>query len=95
LLSELRLFRGESLQLWCDSKSAINIANNPVQHDRTKHVEIDHQFFINEQLNSGALNLNCVKSKEQLANYLTKRLGSKEYEIFCNKMGMTDIYRSS
>jgi hypothetical protein len=63
LLSELRLFRGEPLQLWCDSKSTINIANNPVQHDRTKHVEIN-RFFIKEKLNSGALNLNYVKSKE-------------------------------
>jgi hypothetical protein len=81
LLSELRLFRGESLQLWCDSKSAINIANNPVQHDHTKHVEID-RFFIKKKLNSGALNLNHVKSEEQLADCLTKGLDSKEYTIF-------------
>jgi hypothetical protein len=63
LLSELRLFRGEPLQLWCDSKSAINIVNNLVQHDRNKHVEIN-QFFIKEQLNLGALNLNYVKFEE-------------------------------
>jgi hypothetical protein len=30
LLSEVHLFRGESLQLLCDSKSAFNIANNSV-----------------------------------------------------------------
>jgi hypothetical protein len=77
LLSELRLFRGGPLQLWCDSKSAINIANNPVQHDRTKHVEIDW-FFIKEQLNSRALNLNYVKSEEQLTDCLTKGLRSNE-----------------
>ena len=51
LLAELRLFKGEPLQMWCDNKSAINIANKPVQHDRTKHVEID-RFFIKDQLNS-------------------------------------------
>jgi hypothetical protein len=71
MLSELRLFRGDSLQLWCDNKSAINIANNPVQHDRTKHVEID-RFFIKEQLNRGVLTLSYVKSQEQLADCLTK-----------------------
>jgi len=48
LLSELKL--GEVyLKLWCDNKAAINIANNSVQHDRTKHVEID-RFFIKERL---------------------------------------------
>ena len=44
LVSELKLKEGP-LKLWCDNRSAINIANNPVQHDRTKHVEID-RFFI-------------------------------------------------
>ena len=29
------------LKLFCDNKVTISIANNPVQHDRTKHVEID------------------------------------------------------
>jgi hypothetical protein len=57
-------------------------------------VKID-QFFIKEKLNLGVLNLNCVKSEEQLADCLTKGLGSKEYEIFYNKIGMIDIYRPS
>jgi hypothetical protein len=44
LLSELKL--GEVyLKLWCDNKAAINIANNLVQHDRTKLVEIDRFFY--------------------------------------------------
>ncbi|TYK16314.1 putative mitochondrial protein [Cucumis melo var. makuwa] len=39
------------LKLFCDNKATISIANNPVQHDRTKHVKID-QHFIKERLNS-------------------------------------------
>jgi hypothetical protein len=42
LLSELKVMRKGPSKLYCDNKLAINIANNPVQHDRTKHVEIDH-----------------------------------------------------
>src|SRR5438270_2775597 len=94
LLKELRQFREGPLELWCDNKFAISIANNPVQHDRTKHVEIN-RFFITEKLNSGTLKLNYVKSEDQLADCLTKRLGPQVYESFCNKMGMVDMYRPS
>jgi ATP sulfurylase len=82
------------LKLWCDNKSAINIANNPVQHDRTKHVEID-PFFIKEQLDDGTLKLSHVASREQVADCLTKGLGVNECMSACNKMGMIDIYRPS
>lgn len=44
LLSELKLMKG-ALKLWCDNNSAINIANNPIHHERTKHVEIDRFFY--------------------------------------------------
>jgi hypothetical protein len=47
ILKELRLLRNETMLLHCDNVAAINIANNPVQFDRTKHVEID-RFFIKE-----------------------------------------------
>jgi hypothetical protein len=41
LLTYLKLDKGTQMKLWCDNQSSINIANNPVQHDRTKHMEID------------------------------------------------------
>src|SRR6185312_8872329 len=47
LLKELRVLKNETMLLHCDNVEAINIANNPVQFDRTKHVEID-RFFIKE-----------------------------------------------
>jgi len=93
LLSELKLGKGP-MKLWCDNRSTINIANNPVQHDRTKHVEID-RFFIKEKLDNGTLKLSHIASGEQVADCLTKGLGVKECILACNKMGMIDIYRPS
>jgi hypothetical protein len=58
LLKELRLLRYETMMLHCDHIAAINIANNPVQFDRTKHMEID-RFFIKEKLDRGILRLGC------------------------------------
>jgi hypothetical protein len=65
LLSELKVLRKGPLNLWCDNKSAINIANNPVQHDRTKHVEID-RFFIKEKLDDGIIKISHVTSSEEI-----------------------------
>ena len=33
------------MKLYYDNKATISIAQNPVQHDRTKHVEIDRHFI--------------------------------------------------
>ena len=93
LLSELKLSEGP-LKLWCDNRSAINIANNPVQHDRTKHVEVD-RFFIKERLDDGTLMLGHIASGEQVADCLTKGLGFKECMSACNKIGTIDIYLPS
>jgi hypothetical protein len=70
------------------------ITNNPVQHDKTKHVEID-RFFIKEHLDVGTLKLSHITSAEQVADCLTKGLGVKECNIACSKMGMIDIYHPS
>jgi len=91
LLTELKLHEASSMKLWCDNKSAINIANNPVQHDRTKHVEID-RFFIRERIDDGTLSLGFITSEEQIADCLTKGLSVKRCVSLCDKMGMIDIY---
>ena len=77
-----------------DNVAAINIANNAVQFDRMKHVEID-RFFIKEKIDAGTLKLKYVKSRNQLADSLTKGLGPKDNELACSKMGMLNIFSPS
>jgi hypothetical protein len=43
--------RDQPMKLFYDNKATRDIAYNPVQHDRTKHVEVD-KFFIKEKLDS-------------------------------------------
>ena len=63
-------------------KSAINIANNLVQHDSTKHIETE-KFFIKEKLDSGILKLS------------QKGLGPVCLSRLCDKMGLVDIFLPS
>jgi hypothetical protein len=94
LLSELRLCQSKPLMLYCDNKAAIDIANNPVQHDRTKHVEVD-RHFIKEKLDRGVVCMPYVTSANQIADVLTKGLPDKLFSVFCNKMGLFDVFAPS
>ena len=91
LLEDLGVTTKRPMQLFCDNKAAISIANDPVQHDRTKHIEID-RHFIKEKLISGLICLPFVKTEHQLADILTKGLSSKMFHPLCFKLGMRDIY---
>ena len=71
ILEDLKIKWDGPMRFYCDNKSAINIAHNPVQHDRTKHIEID-RHFIKEKLDSGLICTPYVSTHGQLANILTK-----------------------
>jgi len=49
LLMEIGYGPNMEMNLFCDNKAAIDISQNPIQHDRTKHVEID-QHFVKQNL---------------------------------------------
>lgn len=50
-----------SIENLYDNKAAINIAKNPIYHDRTKHVEID-RYFIKEKIDHGVISITHVPS---------------------------------
>ena len=62
LLRELYFSVTKICKLFSNNKAAISISENPVQHDRTKHVEID-RHFIKEKLEKKLISLSFVRSK--------------------------------
>ena len=91
ILDDLRIKWNGPMKLYCDNKSTINIAHNSIQHDRTKHIEID-RHFIKEKLEEGVVCMSNVPSEHQLANILTKGLNSSMFHDLVFKLGMEDIY---
>ncbi|KAL0560408.1 hypothetical protein IC582_000813 [Cucumis melo] len=79
------------LKLFCDNKAAISIVNNPVQHDRTIHVEIN-RHFIKERLDSGSICIPYIPSSQQVADVLTKGLLKPNFDFCVSKLGLIDIY---
>ena len=79
LLRELKVKVQASVKMFTDSQAAINIAKNPVHHDRTKHIEID-RHFISEKVNTGIIHLHYIPARQQIANVLTKALPRVELQ---------------
>ncbi|KAL5810082.1 hypothetical protein ACOSQ4_026650 [Xanthoceras sorbifolium] len=91
LFQELKMSPTFPIKLYCDNKAACDKAYNPVQRDRTKHVEIDRNF-IKEQLEAKNIEAPHVRSQDQLAKILTKAVPSKAFHEVLDKLRIQDIY---
>ncbi|KAK8951274.1 hypothetical protein KSP39_PZI003194 [Platanthera zijinensis] len=91
LLTEVGFPPDSPMNLFCDNKAAIDISHNPIQHDRTKHVEID-RHFIKQNLEEKIIQFPFVKSEDQLADVLTKAVSSRNFNDSLDKLGVRDIY---
>lgn len=63
----------DTMTLYCDNMSAIVISKNPIQHNRTKHIDMRHHF-LRELVEGKIISLEYVRSSLQLANIFTKHL---------------------
>jgi len=91
ILEELQLPMTLPMKLYCDNKAAISISQNPVQHDRTKHAEID-RHFIKEKVDASLICMPFVPSSQQVDDILTKRLFRPNFEFLVSKLDMLDVY---
>jgi hypothetical protein len=87
LLTELRTPSRKTTLVYCDNVSAICMSKNPVQHQRTKHVEID-LHFVRERVALGDIRVLHVPTTSQFADIFTKGLPTSVFADFRSSLNV-------
>ncbi|CAL2267002.1 unnamed protein product [Prunus armeniaca] len=85
LLSEIGFPPKKVMELYCDNQATRDIANNQVQHNITKHVEVD-MHYIKKKLVNKLIDIPFVKSEEHLADVLTHVVSTKIFHVSLDKL---------
>jgi hypothetical protein len=71
-------YKLSKVPLLCDNESAIRMAENPIEHSRTKHIDIWYHFLRDHQ-QRGDIEIAYINTKDQLADIFTKPLDEKTF----------------
>nr|GEW72968.1 hypothetical protein [Tanacetum cinerariifolium] len=83
-------FHFEKIPMYCDSKAAIAISCNPIQHSRTKHLDVRYHFK-KEKVEKGIVELFFVETEYQLADLFTKDLPEDRFKYLVRRLGMSSL----
>jgi hypothetical protein len=75
--------------LLCDNESAIRLANNPIEHSRTKHIDIRYHLLRDHQ-QKGDIDVYHISTENQLADIFTKPLDEKRFCMLRSELNVLD-----
>ncbi|GJR82544.1 hypothetical protein Tco_0153329 [Tanacetum coccineum] len=81
--------RLDDVPIMCDNKGAIDLSKNPVQHSRTKHIEIRHHF-LRDNVQKGHISIKKVSFVNNITDILTKPLKRKSFKYLRLGLGMME-----
>ncbi|GJU30665.1 retrovirus-related pol polyprotein from transposon TNT 1-94 [Tanacetum coccineum] len=81
--------RLNDVPIMCDNKGAIELSKNPVQHSRTKHIEIRHHFLC-DNVQKGHISIKKVPSIDNIADILNKPLKRESFNYLRLGLGMME-----
>nr|GEV25680.1 ribonuclease H-like domain-containing protein [Tanacetum cinerariifolium] len=87
LLRELNTPLSSATLVYCDNVSVVYLSYNLVQHQRTKHIEIDIHF-VRDLVDTGQVRVLHVHSRYQFADILTKGLPSALFKEFRSSLSV-------
>lgn len=86
LLNEIG-YNIETPLVYCDNLAAIEIAKNPKDNQRAKHIDLKFHFVRNA-IKNNEIDLNYIKSKDNKADIFTKPLNSNLFNNNCQQIGI-------
>ncbi|GJS74554.1 retrovirus-related pol polyprotein from transposon TNT 1-94 [Tanacetum coccineum] len=81
--------RLDDISIMCDNKGAIDLSKNPVQHSRTKHIEIRHHF-LRDNVQKGNISIEKVSLEDNIADILTNPLKREPFNYLRLGLGMIE-----
>ena len=75
------------MTLLIDNQSAIALAENPIFHAQTKHIDARHHW-VHEKVEDGIIELEYIPTADQTTDIFTKPLDSVKFEKFRNTLGL-------
>jgi hypothetical protein len=84
-------YKLSKVPLLCDNESAIRMADNSVEHNRTKHIDIWYHFLRDHQ-QKGDIKIAYVNTHNQLADIFTKPLDEKTFSKLRNELNILDSW---
>ncbi|GJU15342.1 hypothetical protein Tco_1143308 [Tanacetum coccineum] len=83
--------RLDDVSIMCNNKGAIDLSKNPMQHSRTKHIEI-HHHFLRDNVQKGNISIEKVSSEDNIAAILTKPLKREHFNYLRLGLGMMEYF---
>jgi hypothetical protein len=77
--------------LLCDNESEIRLADNPVEHNHTKHIDIRHHFLRDHQ-QRGDIDIYHISTENQLADIFTNPLDEKRFYRLHSELNVLDSW---
>eukprot|EP00253_Pinus_taeda_P021179 PITA_21179 len=89
-LTELGVQFRQPIVIWCDNQSTLKFCRDPVQQQRTKHIEI-HMHYIRDLVHDRVIDLQFCTSAEQTADIFTKTFTEQKFRSLRDRLGVKDI----
>ena len=90
LFQEIGFAFSDPTTIHCDNNAAICLSEDPLLHERVKHIDIKYHF-LRERAESGELKLHYINTKDNLADIFTKALEGAQLACLCGLLGLCGI----
>jgi hypothetical protein len=90
ILSEFGFQHQHPTSLWCDNQSAFKLTKDPVQHQRSKHIEL-HMHFIRKLIHDQVIEVLFFPTEDQVADIFTKSLTEVKFSKLRYILGVQEV----